>query len=121
MSKKNSSYYNSLAQGLRDFGIKADPISEMVVVGVDYNQNQVSAFAQGRGMTAEDFIKSITSRIKVVKEVEEVVYENQYALDPVQEADQEDVSKVPADSVNIDDEPVKEYDKKKPGLNTKYK
>lgn len=79
MSKKNSSYHNALAQALRDFGIQVTPITENVVVGLDYNINQVEAFAQGRGMTGEAFIKSLEKNIKPVKDTE-VADTNTYAM-----------------------------------------
>lgn len=65
MSKKeNSAFLRSKAQVLRDFGIEAMPVSEMVVVGINYNENHVSAYAEGKGISVEEFMKEVDARAK---------------------------------------------------------
>lgn len=57
--KKDSAFYAKKAQILRNLGIEATPISEPKIVGVNYNENHLKAFADGKGMSVEDYIAEI--------------------------------------------------------------
>ena len=60
MAKKESSdFYHRKAMALRSLGIEAQPVTEQVVVSLDYNDNQVKALAESKGQSLEDFMAEI--------------------------------------------------------------
>ena len=59
MAKKDSGFYVNKAQVLRNFGIDAQPVTEQVVVDVQYNENHLKAVADGNGLSVDEFMTTI--------------------------------------------------------------
>jgi len=60
MAKKESSdFFHRKAMALRSLGIEAQPVTEQVVVSLDFNENQVKALAESKGQSLEDFMAEI--------------------------------------------------------------
>lgn len=56
---KKSSFLSRKAEALRASGIPATPITEQVVVDLDFNQNHARSVAEGKGLTYEKFMADI--------------------------------------------------------------
>lgn len=63
MSKqKDSAFYNRKAQVLRDLGIEATPVKDLVTVDITFNENHVKSAAEGKGMSVDKFMADIDAQ-----------------------------------------------------------